>query len=170
MDFDTVPASNYPLPDLVDFLNQGFEGYFIPKKNVSYERRLFTTNVQLQGQTVDMYVTVLRRLARSCEYGTLTESLIKDQLIAGVNDDQLRERLLRATDLNLQKALDICRASECTKVQMEGFRPTDVPIQVMSKFTKKKGFWTQPIYTCGEGKYTGKRGTHSEDRCRKRQV
>ena len=30
MDFDIVPASNYPLPDLVDFLNQGFEGYFIP--------------------------------------------------------------------------------------------------------------------------------------------
>jgi ribosomal protein S18 acetylase RimI-like enzyme len=30
MDFDTVTASNYPLPDLVRFLNQGFEGYFVP--------------------------------------------------------------------------------------------------------------------------------------------
>jgi GNAT superfamily N-acetyltransferase len=30
MDFDTVTASNFPLPDLVRFLNQGFEGYFIP--------------------------------------------------------------------------------------------------------------------------------------------
>ena len=30
MDFDTVAASNFPLPDLVRFLNQGFEGYFIP--------------------------------------------------------------------------------------------------------------------------------------------
>ena len=30
MEFDTLPASNYPLPDLVRFLNQGFEGYFVP--------------------------------------------------------------------------------------------------------------------------------------------
>jgi ribosomal protein S18 acetylase RimI-like enzyme len=30
MDFDTVPASNFPLPALVKLLNQGFEGYFVP--------------------------------------------------------------------------------------------------------------------------------------------
>jgi ribosomal protein S18 acetylase RimI-like enzyme len=30
MNFDTVPASNFPLPDLVKFLNQGFENYFVP--------------------------------------------------------------------------------------------------------------------------------------------
>jgi len=30
MDFDIVSASSFPLPDLVKFLNRGFEGYFIP--------------------------------------------------------------------------------------------------------------------------------------------
>ena len=30
MEFSTLPASNYPLPDLVQYLNQGFEDYFIP--------------------------------------------------------------------------------------------------------------------------------------------
>jgi GNAT superfamily N-acetyltransferase len=30
MDFDTIPASNYPLPNLVKFLNQGFESYIVP--------------------------------------------------------------------------------------------------------------------------------------------
>ncbi len=30
MNFDTAPASNYPLPDLVKFLNRGFEAYFVP--------------------------------------------------------------------------------------------------------------------------------------------
>jgi ribosomal protein S18 acetylase RimI-like enzyme len=30
MDFDTVTASNYSLPDLVEFLNRGFEDYFVP--------------------------------------------------------------------------------------------------------------------------------------------
>src|SRR5215212_6763256 len=30
MDFDTVPAANYPLPDLAKYLNRGFEDYFVP--------------------------------------------------------------------------------------------------------------------------------------------
>jgi len=30
MDFDTKPASDYPLPDLVELLNRGFENYFVP--------------------------------------------------------------------------------------------------------------------------------------------
>jgi GNAT superfamily N-acetyltransferase len=30
MEYKIQPASNYPIPDLVHFLNQGFEGYFIP--------------------------------------------------------------------------------------------------------------------------------------------
>ena len=30
MDFASVPASSYPLSDLVSLLNQGFEDYFIP--------------------------------------------------------------------------------------------------------------------------------------------
>ncbi|HET9911247.1 MAG TPA: GNAT family N-acetyltransferase [Anaerolineales bacterium] len=30
MNFDSAPASNYPLPDLVKFLNRGFEAYFVP--------------------------------------------------------------------------------------------------------------------------------------------
>ena len=30
MDFDAAPASNYPLPDLVKFLNHGFENYLVP--------------------------------------------------------------------------------------------------------------------------------------------
>ena len=30
MDFDTAPASDFPTPDLVNCLNQGFEDYFVP--------------------------------------------------------------------------------------------------------------------------------------------
>ena len=30
MDLASIPASNYPLADLVKFLNRGFEAYFVP--------------------------------------------------------------------------------------------------------------------------------------------
>ena len=39
--------------------------------------------------------------------------------MAGIKDAKLRERLLRETDLSLDKAISICRASEATKKQVE---------------------------------------------------
>ena len=49
-------------------------------------------------------------MAKSCEFGDLTESLIRDRIICGIDGDALRARLLRVQDLDLQKAITICRA------------------------------------------------------------
>ena len=46
MDFDTVPASNYPLPDLVTFLNQGFESYFVP---IQFDTVMFLNMLRKDG-------------------------------------------------------------------------------------------------------------------------
>ena len=46
MDFDTVPASTFPLPDLVKLLNQGFEGYFVP---IGIEMTDFLTMLRKDG-------------------------------------------------------------------------------------------------------------------------
>lgn len=54
-------------------------------------------------------------MAKECEFAQLTESLIQDRKVCGVNSDQIRARLLREPDLDLNKAIDICRASEVTK-------------------------------------------------------
>lgn len=46
MDFDTVPASNYSLPDLTKFLNRGFEGYFVP---IQFNTSSFLSMVRKDG-------------------------------------------------------------------------------------------------------------------------
>jgi len=46
MDFDTVPASNYPLPDLVKFLNHGFEDYLVP---IQFNTATFSTMLRKDG-------------------------------------------------------------------------------------------------------------------------
>jgi hypothetical protein len=65
---------------------------------------------QFQDETFDKYVTELKILALTCNYGALHDSLIRDRMICGINDSNLRERLLRVADLDLQKCLEICRA------------------------------------------------------------
>ena len=96
---------------------QKFEEYCTPKKNVTYERHRFFTRSQNEGETIDQYVTELRSRAKSCAFGDLTESLIRDRIICGIPSNALRERLLRQDDLSLHDALKLCRAAEATKTQ-----------------------------------------------------
>ena len=46
MNFDTAPTSNYPLPDLVDILNRGFEDYYVP---VQFSMSTFTNMLRKDG-------------------------------------------------------------------------------------------------------------------------
>lgn len=89
-----------------------YEKYCSPKSNLTYERHQFNIRNQNEEESIDSYVTELKILAKSCEFGTLTDSLIKDRIVCGVKADTVRSRLLRETGLTLQKATDICRASE----------------------------------------------------------
>ena len=45
--------------------------------------------------------------------------ILHDRLVLGICDEKVRERLLRVTDLTLQKALDICKAAEQTSQQLK---------------------------------------------------
>ena len=42
------------------------EAYFKPKRNVVYERYIFNTCTQIEGETVDGYVNRLRKHASTC--------------------------------------------------------------------------------------------------------
>ena len=96
-----------------------FEEHCEPKKNASYERYKFFSRAQESGESIDQYVTILRKLCETCEFGTLKNSLIKDRIVLGVNNTKTRERLLRVPDLTLQKALDVVRSAEATDMQMK---------------------------------------------------
>ncbi|XP_071104112.1 uncharacterized protein [Haliotis cracherodii] len=89
-----------------------FGSYCYPHTSVMYERYLFNMRCQQEGENIDNYVAELRNMARSCEFGTLTENLIRDRVICGIHDDKVRSKLLREEDLYLEKAIEICRAGE----------------------------------------------------------
>lgn len=59
---------------------------------------MFNMRNQHQEQTFDKYVTELKLLASTCNYGTLNESLIRDRIVCGIINSSLREQ-----DLTLDK-------------------------------------------------------------------
>jgi len=117
------------------------ETYCVQRKNTIYELYVFRTTSQ-EDRAVDVFVTDLRRRAEYCEFGALKDSLIRDQIVVGINenDPKLRKRPLRETDLSLEKAIKLCRIAEQSKKQSKVF---DAPTgQTSSVETVKK---TSPI-------------------------
>ena len=88
----------------IDKVLEKFDQYCKPKKNVSYERYVFFSRAQESNETIDQYVTTLKKLCETCEFGALKNSLIKDRIVLGVNNQRTREKRLREPDLTLEKA------------------------------------------------------------------
>ena len=93
----------------------GLENYFKPALNVTYERFIFNTCDQQSHQTIDEYVSKLRGLSKTCEFGTLRDSLIKAHIVLGTKSKQVRVTFLNQKELTLDKALSVCRSSELTE-------------------------------------------------------
>lgn len=91
-----------------------FEERCVPARNETYERYVFFKREQSSSESLDCYITTLIKLSETCGFGTLRESLVRDRLILGVKDGKVREKLLGKRDLDLNKAIEILKASEVT--------------------------------------------------------
>ena len=127
----------------LDKIMEKFEAYCTPRKNVTWDRHVFNSRTQQPGETIDQYVTDLRCKAKHCEFGTLTDSLIRDRIVCGVLSDRTRSRLLKDPTLTLDGAIDICRADEATAVQMKSLATgeknpgdKDLDLKLLNKETK----------------------------------
>ena len=81
---------------------------------------------------MDGYVNRLRKHALTCEFGTLTDELIRDRLVLGLREESTKLRLLKEQTLSLDNAINMCRSSEIPTQQMkiiqQESKPEDVHI------------------------------------------
>lgn len=77
-----------------------FDKYAIGETNETYERYMFNSRNQKDGESIDTYVGELRTLAQSCNFCTcLHDSLIRDRIVLGIRGGDTRKRLLHQTKL-----------------------------------------------------------------------
>ena len=94
-----------------------FEGHFIIKRNVIFERARFNMRVQEEDESVDSFITDLYTLAEFCVFGDLHDELIRDRIVVGIRDKNLSERLQLESELTLSKAINAVRQKEVVKKQ-----------------------------------------------------
>ena len=84
--------------------------------NETLERHTFNNRIQEDGEKFDEFLTDLKILSRNCNFcENCHNSLIRDRIVAGVNDDTLKQKLLAHDSLTLEKAENMCRAHEKAK-------------------------------------------------------
>ncbi|XP_043216447.1 uncharacterized protein K02A2.6-like [Amphibalanus amphitrite] len=116
--------------------------HFAPKQNVCVERYRFRSRGQQPGETTSQWVSVLRQLASTCEYGPQMDEFIRDQVIEKTASSKLRQRLLmEGSGLTLEKTLtlaDTLESAEREAKVMEG-PAVPVPVQALQPQRSQRG-------------------------------
>ena len=80
--------------------------------NITYERYVFHQRVQQPGQSFDYFLSDIRKMARTCDFGQLEDSLVRDPVVIGIRDetsliiaDDNNDRQSSSTRLVLQDLL-----------------------------------------------------------------
>ena len=76
-----------------DAVKAKFEGHFIIKRNVIFERDKFNLRVQKENECADNFITDLYTLAEHCQFGGLRDELIRDKIVVGLRHKALSENL-----------------------------------------------------------------------------
>ena len=93
---------------------------------------------QEAGESFDKYLTELKILEKTCDFGTLSDSLIRDRNVCWINCLSLRERLLKEPNLTLKSSVDLCRASELSKERNKSLGNTEMVSRINSRPSSQK--------------------------------
>lgn len=96
-----------------------FREYCNPRSGIVVSRYEFHGCSQ-NGETVDVYLMKLRRLAESCDFEGQRDSLIRDKLLFGLDDEKTKEKLMRESDekLTLDYVIKSVRVAEAAKLTL----------------------------------------------------
>lgn len=75
-------------------LTKALWGFYQPKRNVLSKRYVFRCRAQLAEESLAAYIASLKGLAKMCEFGATLNKQLRDQLVYGVANKDLRGKLL----------------------------------------------------------------------------
>ncbi|XP_050515084.1 uncharacterized protein LOC126890270 [Diabrotica virgifera virgifera] len=110
-----------------------FDDHFLPKTNTTMETFKFNSIHQKEGQTIDSFLTELKKQASNCAFicendqckASYADRMIRDKLVLGIHDRQVQRHLLREPAMSLEKMQEYCRSIEVTMQHVELLNKTE---------------------------------------------
>ena len=84
---------------------ESLDRVFTKQRNITFDWYTFLTRKQLKGEPVEKFYKCLRKLSLNRDLGIHEESIIRDVLIANMQDDEIQRELLKETK-TAKKALE----------------------------------------------------------------
>lgn len=145
--------------------------HFSPRPSEIVERFRFNSRNRKPEESVQEYLTELRRLSEHCEFGNTLDNMLRDRIVCGINNVTIQRKLLAEVNLTLKRAVTIALAQEAASKDLgdlqRGNNASTVSTETVHHVKKqnqakksfpKKGQSVNECWRCG--------GTHSARRCR----
>ena len=97
-----------------EVLVRKFTEFFVPKRNIIYERSYFREKSQGKDETVEEYARELHLRAQHCGFKDQDDQ-VRDRIIVGLKDTIVKQKLELIDDLTLDQAITIARQHEQIK-------------------------------------------------------
>ncbi|KAK3868203.1 hypothetical protein Pcinc_026391 [Petrolisthes cinctipes] len=102
-------ADGAQLEEVLDAMEAHLRG----QRNVIVDRREFYSRVQQQGEAFDDFLCAIKEMVNFCDFcDHCIDNRLRDRIVVGIRDEEALKRMLQEKHLQLQSAIDICRASE----------------------------------------------------------
>ncbi|KAG1929501.1 K02A2.6-like [Pimephales promelas] len=123
------------------------KAHFSPKPLVIAERFRFHRRNQLEGETVTMFVAVLKKLAEHCEFGKVLNDTLRDRLVCGLRCEGIQKRLLTESNLTLQRAIELSVSMELAAKEAQQLSSNS---KLYKMETEKQNENKGPCFRCGK--------------------
>lgn len=108
-------------------VKQTFKDHFKRKVALVFERTQFVRRFQQDKEFVLTLIEDLQKRADLCSFGDLRDQMVHTQIIAGLRDSHLRQRLMANDTLTLDQVIKEVKFAEITKHQDQILQDNLVP-------------------------------------------
>ena len=127
-----------------------------PTPIVIAERYRFYSRKQNAGESIAEYIAELKRLSTHCEFEGFLEQALRDRLVCGMKNDNIRKHLLTKRELTFAKAQELSLSLEAAENQAQELKGAEPIVHRVESSPPK-------CYRCG--------GTnHKESNCKFKQA
>ncbi|XP_075533536.1 uncharacterized protein LOC142566584 [Dermacentor variabilis] len=94
--------------DVVKVLDE----FFDPKHHEITKSFRFFNRCQLGGESVQEFITEIRRIADNCNFGTMLDRMLQDRIVCGIRSSALQKQLLTKKELSVEDAETMALSAE----------------------------------------------------------
>lgn len=117
-------------------ISDKLKGYFAPSRNKTYERYQFHRIKQEECESFEDFLQRLKTQVTRCGYEAKEDEFVMDQIVVGIRNENTRQKMWVEDDMELPKAIKICRAAERAEKQMRSLGDQSVSAEPSSSVNK----------------------------------